>query len=63
VAAAALRLQASVSSFAQQAQASQETLIALMSQMSQQLQATDSKVEQNARQIERLSSWITDNRR
>jgi FixJ family two-component response regulator len=60
---AAQQLQATVSSFAQQAQASQETLIALINQMAQQLQAANSKEEQNARQIERLSTWIENNRR
>jgi methyl-accepting chemotaxis protein len=57
------QLQASVSGFVQQAQASQESLIAVINQMSQQLQATNSKVQQNSALIERLSNWISSNRR
>ena len=57
------QLQATLSGFVQEAQASQESLIALMNQTGQQLQATDSKVQQNAALIERLSSWIAGNRR
>ena len=57
------QLQASVSGFVQEAQASMESLIALANQMSQQLQATNSKVQQNTTLIERLSSWIGSNRR
>jgi len=57
------QLQASVSGFVQEAQASMESLIALVNQMSQQLQATNSKVQQNSALIERLSSWIGSNRR
>jgi hypothetical protein len=60
---AARQLQASVSSFLQEAQANQESLIALINQMGQQLRATDSKVQQNAALIERLSNWIAGNRR
>ena len=52
------QLQATVSGFAQEAQASTESLMALVNQMGQQLQATDSKVQQNAALIEKLSSWI-----
>jgi ABC-type transporter Mla subunit MlaD len=56
------QLQATVSDFAQEAQAGTESLIALVNQMGQQLQATDSKVQQNATLIDRLSSWIANYR-
>jgi hypothetical protein len=49
------QLQATVSGFVQEAQASAESLI-------QQLRATDSTVQQNAALIERLSSWTANNR-
>jgi ABC-type transporter Mla subunit MlaD len=57
------RLQATVSDFVQEFQASVEGHIARDNQMSQQLRANDSKLERNAAQIERLSSWIENNRR
>jgi ABC-type transporter Mla subunit MlaD len=56
------QLQATVSAFVQEAQAITESLIARDNQMSQQLRATDSKVQQSAALIERLSSWIESNR-
>jgi signal transduction histidine kinase len=56
------QLQATVSAFVQEAQGSTERLIALVNQMSQQLRATDSKMQQNAALIERLSSWSASNR-
>jgi len=43
------QLQASVSDFVQEAQASTESLIAPVSQMSQQFRATDSQVQQTPR--------------
>jgi hypothetical protein len=57
------QLQATVSGFVQEVQASIESLIERDNQRSQQLRATDSKVQQHATLIERLSSWIADNRR
>jgi hypothetical protein len=57
------QLQATVSGFVQEAQASIESLIERDNQRSRQLRATDSKVQQHASLIERLSGWIADNRR
>jgi hypothetical protein len=56
------QLQATVSDFAQETQAGTESLIALVNPMGQQLQATDSKVQQNATLIDRLSNWIANYR-
>jgi ABC-type transporter Mla subunit MlaD len=63
--AALAQLQATVSGFVQEAQAStekMENLIAHVNQMSRQLRATDSKTQQSAALIEKLSRWITSNR-
>ena len=56
------QLQATISGFVQEAQASTESLVALVNQMSKQLRAIDSKAQQSAALIERLSSWIASNR-
>jgi hypothetical protein len=56
------QLQTTLSDFVQEAQSSTKSLIALVNQMSQQLRAADSKAQQNAALIERLSSRIASNR-
>jgi hypothetical protein len=55
---AAQQLQAAVSSFAQETQRNQESLIALIKQMSDQLRSTDAKGRADRAQIDKLASQI-----
>jgi hypothetical protein len=60
---AAEQLQASVSHFAQEDERHQQSLLTVTKQMDAQLRTTDAKVQRNRAEIDKLESWIRDNRR
>jgi hypothetical protein len=60
---AAVQLQASVSRFAQEAETNQQSLVALIQQVSGQLQTIGAEVQKDRAQIDKLTSWIGSNRR
>jgi hypothetical protein len=60
---AAEQLQASVSDFAREDEAQQQSLLTAMKQTAAQLRTTDAKMEENRAKIDKLASWIENNRR
>ena len=60
---AAQQLETSVSRFSQGAQRNQESLIALIKQVSEQLRAIDAKAQKNSAELEKQKNWILNNRR
>jgi hypothetical protein len=56
------QLQRSISRFTQEDERNQEGLLAVIKQMGAQLRTTDVKLGENRAQIEKLGSWIRNNR-
>jgi len=60
---AAEQLRESVSQFAQEDEGQQQSILTFMKQMGAQLRTTDAKAQGNRAEIDKLASWIDNNRR